>query len=201
MKKVFYILMVITLLLAVYVEYKKAEVVFRSFSFKEFCVSFSEIVSSVPEAFLREFSISNKDKLDRAVGKYLHDWTTAGKDSANCIVYFDKVIPFEWDTLVYVKYDHYYKDSNSDALMDYMDCYLPDDKERSATELHLLHNGKIVLKVNLYMISDDAKGVFFCTKKDFIKRSRADAKFHVIKDDKFYVVRDTDEEYVPMISF
>jgi hypothetical protein len=85
--------------------------------------------------------------------------------------------------------------------MDYMNRYFPDDQEHSATELHFLRNDRVVHKVNLYMISDDAKGVFFCTKKDIIKRSRSDAKFHLEKDYKFFVIRDTTEEFVPMIGF
>lgn len=162
---------------------------------KEFCTG--EV-----EYFLRAFSISNKDKLDRAVGEYWSERMTVEKDSTNCIVDFDKVImPFEWDTLVYVKYCHYSKDRNSAVLMDYMNRYFPDDQEHSATELHFLRNDRVVHKVNLYMISDDAKGVFFCTKKDIIKRSRSDAKFHLEKDYKFFVIRDTTEEFVPMIGF
>ena len=71
---------------------------------------------------------SNKDNLDRLVGEYYHYFKSSDGDSSNFIIDFDKVIPSEWDTLVYVKYNHYYKDSNSDALLDYMDGYLPDDK-------------------------------------------------------------------------
>ena len=67
--------------------------------------------------------------------------------------------------------------------------------------LHFLHKGKVVHKVNLYMMSDDAKGFFLCTEKDFIKRARGDAKFHLVKDGKFFVVRDTAENFVPMITF
>ena len=36
---------------------------------------------------------------------------------------------------------------------------------------------------------------------DFIKRARSDAKFHLVKDGKFFVVRDTAENFVPMITF
>ena len=48
---------------------------------------------------------------------------------------------------------------------------------------------------------DDAKGFFLCTEKDFIKRARGDAKFHLVKDGKFFVVRDITEHFVPMIGF
>jgi hypothetical protein len=51
------------------------------------------------------------------------------------------------------------------------------------------------------MASDWAKGVYFCTDKDFIKRGRKDAKFHLIRDDKFLVIRDMTEEFVPMRSY
>lgn len=201
-KKLSYVLILIPLLLVVYVDIKDTVVALSGFNFKEFCVSVSEIASATPEYILRGLSISKKDKLDSAVGEYWHDWKASGKDTVNCIVDFDKVImPFEWDTLVYVKYCHYSKDRNSAALMDYMNRYFPDDQEHSATELHFLRNDRVVHKVNLYMISDDAKGVFFCTKKDIIKRSRSDAKFHLEKDYKFFVIRDTTEEFVPMIGF
>ena len=195
MKKFFFAITVVLLFGGCsYIEEKIETVKYEWNYFKEFC-------SGCVEHILRGFSISNKDNLDRLVGEYYHYFKSADGDSSNFIIDFDKVIPSEWDTLVYVKYNHYDKDSNSDALLDYMDGYLPDDKEHSATELHLLHGGNVVHKVNLYMVSDDAKGVFFCTKKDFIMRSRRDSKFHLEKSGKFFVIRDTAEEFVPMISF
>ena len=73
-KKLSYVLILIPLLLVVYVDIKDTVVALSGFNFKEFCVSVSEIASATPEYILRAFSISNKDKLDRAVGEYWHDW-------------------------------------------------------------------------------------------------------------------------------
>ena len=47
------------------------------------------------------------------------------------------------------------------------------------------------------MASDKEKGVIFCTDNSFIKRERNDAKFHVNKNDKFYIIRDMTEKYQP----
>ncbi len=199
-KKLSYVLILIPLLLVVYVDIKDTVAALNGFNFKEFCVSVSEIASAAPEYILRGLSISKKDKLDRAVGEYWYDWKAAGKDTVNCIVDFDKIMPFEWDTLVYIKYD-FYSGNNSDELEEYLKFYFGNKKRRSANKLHLLHKGKIVHEVELFMMSDDAKGFFLCTKKDFIKRARGDAKFHLVKDGKFFVVRDTTENFVPMITF
>lgn len=125
---------------------------------------------------------------------------SAGNDTLNCIVDFDKIMPFEWDTLVYIKYDSY-SGNSSDELEEYLNFYFGNKKRRSVNGLHFLHKGKVVHKVNLYMMSDDAKGFFLCTEKDFIKRARSDAKFHLIRDSIFFVVRDTTENFVPMITF
>ena len=161
---------------------------------------FTEFCASIPEYILRAFSMSNKDKLDHVVGEYWKDWKSAGNDTLNCIVDFDKIMPFEWDTLVYIKYDSY-SGNSSDELEEYLNFYFGNKKRRSVNGLHFLHKGKVVHKVNLYMMSDDAKGFFLCTEKDFIKRARSDAKFHLIRDSRFFVVRDTAENFVPMITF
>lgn len=193
-------LILIPLLLVAYANIKDTVAALSGFNFKEFCVSVSEIASAAPEYILRGFSISKKDKLDRAVGEYWHDWKVAGKNTVNCIVDFDKIMPFEWDTLVYIRYD-FYSNNSSDELEGYLNSYFRNKKRRNANKLHLLHKGKLVHEVELYMMSDDAKGFFLCTKKDFIVRARDDAKFHLVKDGKFFVVRDTTETFVPMITF
>ena len=46
------------------------------------------------------------------------------------------------------------------------------------------------------MASDDEKGSYFCSEKNLIKRARNDAKFHVVKKRKFYIIRDMTEEFV-----
>ena len=67
--------------------------------------------------------------------------------------------------------------------------------------LNFLRDGEIVHDVNLFMVSDDAKGVYFCTQKNFIKRGRKDAKFHLIRDERFFPLRVIDEEYVEPFNF
>ena len=161
---------------------------------------FTEFCASIPEYILKAFSISKKDKLDHAMGEYWYEWKAAGNDTENCIVDFDKIMPFELDTLVYIKYD-FYSSNSSDELEEYIDFYFGKKKRHNVNKLHLLHKGKLVHEVELFMMSDDAKGFFLCTEKDFIKRARGDAKFHLVKDGKFFVVRDTTENFVPMITF
>ena len=161
---------------------------------------FTEFCASIPEYILKAFSISKKDKLDHAMGEYWYEWKAAGNDTENCIVDFDKIMPFEWDTLVYIKYD-FYSSNSSDELEEYIDFYFGKKKRHNVNKLHLLHKGKLVHEVELFMMSDDAKGFFLCTEKDFIKRARGDAKFHLVKDGKFFVVRDITEHFVPMITF
>lgn len=200
MNKKLYYLFLIPFLLVVYAKVRDRVAAFYGFNFKEFCVSVSEIASATPEYILKAFSISNKDKLDRAVGEYWYEWKSAGKDTTNCILDFDKIMHFEWDTLVYIKYDSY-SGNSSDELEEYIDFYFGKKKRHNVNKLHLLHKGKLVHEVELFMMSDDAKGFFLCTEKDFIKRARGDAKFHLVKDGKFFVVRDITEHFVPMIGF
>ena len=54
---------------------------------------------------------SNKEKLDKLVAAHWEKWKAEGKDITMCIVDFAEIMPFEWDTMVYVKYNRYSKNS------------------------------------------------------------------------------------------
>ena len=44
---------------------------------------------------------SRKERLDRLVGAHWEAWKTDGKDTTMCFVDIAKVVPIEWDTIVY----------------------------------------------------------------------------------------------------
>lgn len=141
---------------------------------------------------------SNKEKLDRLVGTYWDKWKSDGKDTAMCVVDFAEVVPIDWDTMVYIDYDRYY-DSNKKGLADYMERYWVENEDsRGYPEdgLHFWENGRLVYEISLWMASEDEKGVFFCTKNQFIVRGRNDARFHVKKKGRFYIVRDLSEGFI-----
>ena len=143
---------------------------------------------------------SEKDQLDNIVGKYWEEWKAVNRDTTCCVLDFDSIMPFEWDTLVYFDCAYPYEDKEN--VKEYMRIHnLEDQRKYNPEDLHFLKDGKIVHIVDLYMASDWAKGVYFCTDKEFIKRGRKDAKFHLIRDDKFLVIRDMTEEFVPMRSY
>lgn len=173
---------------------------------------------------------TEKDKLDNIVGEYWEEWKAINKDTTCCVLDFDNIMPFEWDTLVYFyyintknnyinpelveeykrlygpDYEEIYRKRNgyrnSQELEEYMSIHnLEELKIYNPERLHFLKNGKIIHSVNLFMASDWAKGVYFCTDNHFIKRGRKDAKFHLIKDYQFLVIRDMTEEFVPMRSY
>ena len=158
-------------------------------------------VSSGCEYVLRGFSLSKRDRLREIVGTYWCNWKDAGKDTTNCILDFENIMPFEWDTLMYFRYE-LDAPGNGKDLEEYVNTRYPVAKKYySVTRLHFLRGGKIIHDVNLYMMSDDAKGVYFCTQKNFIKRGRKDAKFHLIRDERFFPLRVIDEEYVERFYF
>lgn len=145
-----------------------------------------------------------KEKLDKEIEEVWETWKLGNRDTARCMLDFNKIIPIEWDTMVYLNYIHsntkpYKKD---EEIEKYMEMHGLEEKKRyNPKELHFLKNGKIVYLVDLFMVSDKAKGMYMCTDKNFIKRGNNDAKFHLIKDYIFFVIRDTTEEYVPMRSY
>lgn len=143
---------------------------------------------------------TEKDKLDNIVGEYWEEWKAINKDTTCCVLDFDNIMPFEWDTLVY--FNSLYPFEEDENVKEYMRIHnLEDQRIYDPEDLHFLKDGKIVHIVDLFMASDWAKGVYFCTEKEFIKRGRKDAKFHLIKDYQFLVIRDMTEEFVPMRSY
>ena len=106
---------------------------------------------------------SRKERLDRLVGAHWEAWKADGKDTTMCFVDFAKVVPTEWDTMVYVCYDRFL-DYKNDDVINYMNYrYWPENE----------------------------RGVCVYDKNDFLVRDRKDAKFHMEKVDQFYILRDS----------
>ena len=140
---------------------------------------------------------SRKERLDRLVGAHWEAWKTDGKDTTMCFVDFAKVVPIEWDTMVFV---YYSKTKKNGIITDYMNNrYWPEnEKYRGYPEesLHFWKDGKLVYRISLWIDSDEEKGVFFNTRNRFIVRDRKDAKFHLKKAERFYIIRDLSEGYL-----
>ena len=60
---------------------------------------------------------SPKDKLDRLVSAHWDAWKAEGKDTTMCIVDIAKIVPIEWDTMVYVRYS---QAKDSEIITDYI---------------------------------------------------------------------------------
>lgn len=145
-------------------------------------------------SFFDDLSMSNKERLDAAIKEHLNTMETAGKDTAECVVDFAELMPFEWDTLLYVDNYEPFTSEKPDELNEYVTKY---NIGYGFEGLLVLSSGKIVCFVDLEMPSDEEKGMFFCTRKQLIKRARNNAKFHLQKQGRFFVLRDMSEEYVP----
>ena len=139
---------------------------------------------------------SRKDKLDRLVGAHWDAWKAEGKDTTMCFIDFAKVVPIEWDTMVFVYYNWYYN-YDKEEILNYMNNrYWPEkEKYRGYPEesLHFWRNGKVVYEISLWLDSDNEKGVRVYSKNDFIVRDRNNAKLHLEKDGRFYIIRDLSE--------
>ena len=159
---------------------------------------FKDFSKGVIHYVLKTFSLTKKDRLDSVVGKHWNDWTVTGKDSTKYVIDFAEIMPFEWDSLIYLNSSSNFN-NNSDKLKKYINDYdLIDLHEYVFEGLHFLKEGEIVYEIDLFMASDDENGVCFCTHKDIIKRSRNNAKFHIVKKGAFYVVLDMTEEHAPI---
>ena len=66
-------------------------------------------------------------------------------------------------------------------------------KEDPEESLHFWKDGKLVYRISLWIASDNERGVFFNTRSRFIVRDRKDAKFHLKKAERFYIIRDLAE--------
>ena len=100
---------------------------------------------------------SPKDKLDRLVAAHWDAWKAEGKDTTMCIVDIAKVVPIEWDTVVYVMYDRFF-DYKNDDVVNYMNnrYWVENEKYRGCGEesLHFWKNGKLVYRISLSLLPE-----------------------------------------------
>ena len=137
---------------------------------------------------------SRKERLDRLVGAHWEAWKTDGKDTTMCFVDIAKVVPIEWDTIVYVRYGRFLKYKNDDVINYMNNRYWPENermKEYPEESLHFWKNGRLVYKISLWLDSENERGVCVYDKNDFLVRDRKDAKFHMEKVEQFYILRDS----------
>ena len=137
---------------------------------------------------------SRKERLDRLVGAHWEAWKTDGKDTTMCFVDIAKVVPIEWDTIVYVRYDRFLDYKNDDVINYMNNRYWPENermKEYPEESLHFWKNGRLVYKISLWLDSENERGVCVYDKNDFLVRDRKDAKFHMEKVEQFYILRDS----------
>ena len=137
---------------------------------------------------------SRKERLDRLVGAHWEAWKADGKDTTMCIVDIAKVVPKEWDTIVYVRYGRFLKYKNDDVINYMNNRYWPENermKEYPEESLHFWKNGRLVYKISLWLDSENERGVCVYDKNDFLVRDRKDAKFHMEKVEQFYILRDS----------
>ena len=137
---------------------------------------------------------SRKERLDRLVGAHWEAWKTDGKDTTMCFVDIAKVVPIEWDTMVYVCYEYFFDYKNDDVINYMNNRYWPEkEKYRRYEEesLHFWKNGRVVYEISLWLDSENERGVCVYDKNDFLVRDRKDAKFHMEKVDQFYILRDS----------
>ena len=143
---------------------------------------------------------SPKDKLDRLVSAHWDAWKAEGKDTTMCIVDIAKVVPIEWDTMVYVLYSG---SKDSEIIKDYVkNRYWPEcEKARgSSTEgLHFWKYGKLVYKISLWYDGDDGNCACVYVKNDFIVRDRSNAKLRLERDGRYYILRDLPQGYLDSI--
>ena len=137
---------------------------------------------------------SRKERLDRLVGAHWEAWKAEGKDTTMCFVDIAKVVPIEWDTMVYVCYEYFFDYKNDDVINYMNNRYWPENermKEYPEESLHFWKNGRLVYKISLWLDSENERGVCVYDKNDFLVRDRKDAKFHMEKVDQFYILRDS----------
>ena len=136
---------------------------------------------------------SRKERLDRLVGAHWEAWKADGKDTTMCIVDIAKVVPKEWDTIVYVRYGRFLKYKNDDVINYMNNRYWPEkEKHRRYEEegLHFWKNGKLVYRISLWLDPENEKGVCVYARNNFLVRDRSNARFHLEKVDCLYILRD-----------
>ena len=145
---------------------------------------------------------SPKDKLDRLVSAHWDAWKAEGKDTTMCIVDIAKIVPIEWDTMVYVRYS---PAKDSEIITDYINnrYWRECEKARgSSTEgLHFWKNGKLVYKISLWYDGDDGNCACVYVKNDFIVRDRSNAKLRLERDGRYYILRDLPQRYLDSIRY
>lgn len=151
-----------------------------------------DLVIEFHNYFLQTFSLTEKDKLDKALADYYNNLKASGKDSTKFVIDFAEIVPFEWDTVCYFRYSTTY-DHYPQELKDYAKEH---NIQRDCESLHFLKGKNVVYSVNLELYSEKERGVLFCTNKKIIKRARGDAKFYVRKLEQFYIVKDMTEEFI-----
>lgn len=143
---------------------------------------------------------SPKDKLDRLVCAHWDAWKAEGKDTTMCFIDIAKVVPIEWDTMVYVLY---YGGKNSEIVTDYINKrYWPEYKKAKGgyTEgLHFWKNGKLVYRIPLWQESDDENSVYMIARDNFLVRDRSNAELHLEKEHGDYILRGLSKEFLDSI--
>ena len=139
---------------------------------------------------------SRKERLDRLVGAHWEAWKADGKDTTMCFVDIAKVVPIEWDTMVYVCYEYFFDYKNDDVINYMNNRYWPEkEKYRRYEEegLHFWKNGKLVYRISLWLDPENERGVCVYARNKFLVRDRENAKFHLNKTERFYIIRDLAE--------
>lgn len=195
MKKILFLAFIILSIFHCYIFFGLKKI--NNYTIEETWEYLIDFYAEIPQYFLKTFSLTNKDKIDRTFTTHWETFKPYNKDSAIRIVNFTEIIPFDWDSLIYINYKYSsFEDRNSNELKAYMHSYQLENNNNKEW-LYFIKNSKIVYDINLFMASDNEKGIFFCTNKDIIKRVRNNAKFHVKKKNRFFIIRDMTETYVP----
>ena len=143
-----------------------------------------------------------KDKLDRLVSAHWDAWKAEGKDTTMCIVDIAKIVPIEWDTMVYVRYS---PAKDSEIITDYINnrYWVENEQYRGYPEegIHFWKDGKIVYEISLWYDGDDGNCACVYVKNDFIVRDRSNAKLRLERDGRYYILRDLPQGYLDSIRY
>ena len=147
---------------------------------------------------------SPKDKLDRLVSAHWDAWKAEGKDTTMCIVDIAKIVPIEWDTVVYVMYDRFF-DYKNDDVVNYINnrYWVENEQYRGYPEegIHFWKDGKIVYEISLWYDGDDGNCACVYAKNDFIVCDRSNAKLRLERDGRYYILRDLPQRYLDSIRY
>ena len=110
--------------------------------FKVVLIEIVAIVAFVALNNKYHFFDSDKERLDRIVGTYWYDWKNAGKDTTNCILDFENIMPFEWDTLVYIN-DLIHPAESNKEFNEYIDAHYSEARKKD----YILRKKSIYMKL------------------------------------------------------